>query len=34
MYLENYILKMIRHQTVSNLQTHFFLIEELTGPSL
>ena len=30
MYLENYILKMIRHQTVKNrsLQTHFFLIEK------
>ena len=37
MYLENYILKMIRHQTVKKqillIRTHFFTIK-MTGPSL
>ena len=31
MYLENCILKMIRHQTVNNYKTHFLTIK-MTGP--
>ena len=34
MYLENYILKMIRHQTVNKIYKHIFLTIKMTGPSL
>ena len=35
MYLENYILKMIRHQTVRfKFYKHIFFLIKMTGPSL